>query len=203
MELEKYLLPYFMNMDAYQDGSYFDLAIKSMLNFCSDDELKAWTSIFFKASAEHALSYTYNEKDRYRDRSKYLACIIKLVRHPRLFASWVQSKSIMGDLERLYFAHLVSKSDALMLYTSMYYPDTSFVESAKAGFYKLMAAACQKCAQTQDLLLALTQTIFGKSGTAADRGSEVLHRQLLRRFIDHLIKKNRSYVQDIVRSKLN
>ena len=196
--MEKILIPFFADLNLFQDMNYLDFALSSLLNYCSDEELSSWAQNLFRILTENLLSVSYANEDSHREQIKYLSLILKLIRHHRILASWLQSETIFTDLEYLYFTQISSKSDLERIYPYIHYPNTIFQESSKAMFYKNMASACRRCSQSQDLLFELTRIFMDETAIIRTEGGQVVPRLVIISFIDHLIKKNIKYVQELV-----
>lgn len=196
--LEKIIVPFFIKLDAFKDQNYLDLALKSLLNFASDDELKKFAGKFFKLNIENIVGYTYFKDDDFQERMRLLSVIIRMVKFPKLLAAWFSSANICADLESLYYIHAPSKTDLLTAFPLIYYPNNIFPETNKAMFYKNMTPHCHRCNLSEEPLIELTKIFMSDTSIKFIDGNNVIPRIVMINFMDHLIKKNIKYIQEYV-----
>lgn len=197
--LEKTIAPFFIQLDNFQDVNYLDFTIKTLLNYCSDEELNKWAAYFFKLITENMMSYSYYYEEPFTEKNKYLALILKMIKYPRLLAAWFVSPKIFDCLENLYFTHMPSKTDLVKMLPSIYYPNTIFPESCKVIFNKNMAIYCQRCVKNEELLIEITKVFMIDTTIKLNDGNIVIPRVVMINFLDFLIKKNVKYVQEFVK----
>ncbi len=200
--IDKTIIPFLLELSAFQDMNYFDFAVSSMLSYCTDEELRRWAGDVFRIIAENNLGYSYIDDDRRRDRPRQLPLALRLARYPRILAAWTQSASFYTDLEYAYFTHLPSRSDLQYMFPYVYYPGTIFQSSSKSLFNKNMSTQCTKCSQNQETLFELTRLLLSPASVPVSGKPLVIPRLAMMGFLDWLARKNVGYTQDFVAAVL-
>ncbi|MDR3548358.1 MAG: hypothetical protein P4M11_08875 [Candidatus Pacebacteria bacterium] len=196
--LDTTILPFLLQLNSFQDMNYFDFAVTTLFNYCTDDELRSWTAHIFRIMCESCVTYSYIDEERRKDQTKYLPLLVRLASYPRVMGAWARSETFYVDIENAFFTHLPSRTDLEHMFPYIYYPGTIFQTSSKALFYRNMATQCLRCATNQEILLELTKLLLSDTPIPMAGGTPVVPRVATANFLDWLVKKNVKYIQEFV-----